>query len=194
MARSMLLISLLAGLAAAQTPAGTVQDVHPKIETFRCTKKDGCTKQTNYIVLDSASHWVHQVGNNYGCGDWGNKPNATACPDAATCAKNCVMEPIADYSRNGVTTAGSSLRMQMILNGAVVSPRIYLLAEDRQKYEMLQLTGGEFTFDVDATKLPCGMNSAMYLSEMHESGARSALNPGGATWGTGCKPTHSNLT
>jgi hypothetical protein len=45
------------------------------------------------------------------------------------------------------------------------SPRIYLLNEAEDAYEMLQLTGQEFAFDVDMSKLPCGMNSALYLSE-----------------------------
>lgn len=45
------------------------------------------------------------------------------------------------------------------------SPRTYLLNEAEDAYEMLQLTGQEFAFDVDMSKLPCGMNSALYLSE-----------------------------
>lgn len=34
-------------------------------------------------------------------------------------------------------------------------------------------------------KLPCGMNSALYLSEMLADGGKSELNRGGAYWGTG---------
>jgi hypothetical protein len=47
------------------------------------------------------------------------------------------------------------------------------------------LTGQEFSFDVDVSKLPCGMNGALYLSEMKEDGGKSELNPGGAAYGTG---------
>lgn len=50
---------------------------------------------------------------------------------------------------------------------------------------MIKLTGNEFAFDVDVSKLPCGMNGALYMSEMEAEGGRSALNPGGATYGTG---------
>jgi cellulase len=184
MARSAIIFSVLAGLVAAQKP-GAAPEVHPAIETFKCTQKEGCKKQTNYIVLDSLSHPIHQATNSYGCGDWGSGPNKTACPDEASCAKNCIMEGVSDYSTYGVTTNGTSLRMEMMRKGNVVSPRVYLLAGDKQKYEMLQLTGNEIAFDVDATKLPCGMNSALYLSEMSATGARSELNPGGATYGTG---------
>ncbi len=42
-----------------------------------------------------------------------------------------------------------------------------------------------FTFDVDVSDLPCGMNGALYLSAMEMDGGRSKLNPAGATYGTG---------
>lgn len=41
------------------------------------------------------------------------------------------------------------------------------------------------TVQVDVSNLPCGMNGALYLSEMEASGGRSSLNPAGATYGTG---------
>lgn len=96
------------------------------------------------------------------------------------------MESISNYADYGVSTSGASLTMEMFNpTGGVASPRLYLLAEDKKKYEMLQLTGNELAFDVDVSKLPCGMNGALYLSEMEAEGGRSALNPGGATYGTG---------
>ena len=178
------LASLLLSVANGQKP-GEAKEVHPKVTTYRCSKRGGCKASTNYVVLDSLAHPVHQAGSTLGCGDWGNKPNATACPDKESCAKNCIMEGIPDYSKYGVTTKGSSLRLQQLLDGKLVSPRVYLLDKTENRYEMLHLTGNEFTFDVDATKLPCGMNSALYLSEMDPTGARSKLNPGGAYYGTG---------
>ena len=77
------------------------------------------------------------------------------------------------------------MRLQHIVDGNVVSPRVYLLDMSRENYELTRFTGGEFAFDVDTTKLPCGMNSALYLSEMVKDGAKSDLNTGGAAWGTG---------
>jgi len=178
------LAALLAGMVSAQKP-GPSKEVHPKLITQRCNK-DGCKPATNYIVLDSLSHPVYQANSrSHNCGDWGQKPNATACPTAEACAENCIMDGIPDYSEFGVTTSGSSLRMQQLLNGRLVTPRVYLLDETEQKYEMLKLTGIEFTFDVEAAKLPCGMNSALYLSEMAADGAKSGLNKGGAYYGTG---------
>lgn len=101
------------------------------------------------------------------------------------------MEGIQDYGAYGVKTNGENLELDMLkADGSTSSPRIYLLAEDGKNYEMLKLTGKEFSFDVDVSKLPCGMNGALYLSEMEADGGRQALNPGGATYGTG-KSCHS---
>lgn len=82
-------------------------------------------------------------------------------------------------------TRDAIVRLQQIVDGGVVSPRLYLLDATKENYEITKFTGAEFAFDVDATKLPCGMNSALYLSEMATDGGRSELNTGGATWGTG---------
>lgn len=114
--------------------------------------------------------------------------NATLCPSAEICAQNCVLEGV-DYTSLGVLTKGTALTMRMyVFNGsafAKTSPRLYLLAEDEENYELLQLSNQELTYDVDMSQLECGMNGALYLSEMDASGSRSALNPAGATYGTG---------
>ncbi|EWC46684.1 endoglucanase type C [Drechslerella stenobrocha 248] len=183
-----LLVSTLLGLASAQGLAGKTKEVHPKVTTYRCTKKSGCKKQTNYIVLDSAIHPIYQKNNpSLGCGNWGSGPNSTVCPDEKTCAKNCLIDGINNYSKHGVVVNGDSIFLDMLKDSdkSVLSPRIYLLRENKKDYEMLQLTGKEFSFDVDVSKLPCGMNGALYLSEMHKRGGPSSLNKAGAELGAG---------
>ncbi|KAJ4354278.1 uncharacterized protein N0V89_006012 [Didymosphaeria variabile] len=185
MAPYVLAATTLLGLAAAQS-LGTTGEVHPKLTTWKCTKAGGCKSQQTAIVLDSASHWIHQKNDTTkGCGDWGSGPDAAACPDEATCAKNCVMEAVTNYTDYGLSTRGGAVTMNMYGKNGVASPRIYLLNADEKNYEMIKLTGQEFSFDVDVSKLPCGMNGALYMSEMEASGGRSSLNPGGATYGTG---------
>jgi cellulose 1,4-beta-cellobiosidase len=52
---------------------------------------------------------------------------------------------------------------------------------------MFKLFNREFTFDVDASKLECGLNGALYFVEMEQDGG-SAKYPGnkaGAKYGTG---------
>ncbi|KFY04245.1 hypothetical protein V491_09418 [Pseudogymnoascus sp. VKM F-3775] len=187
MVRSLPYAALLCiGLVAAQTP-GKIPEKHPKLDTWECTKKHGCKKQESYIVIDQASHPNYQLNEpSLNCGDWGSAPNVTVCPDEKTCAKNCIVEGIPDYSKVGVTTKGGNLFLkQLSQDGSVVSPRVYLLEKNQQEYEMLKLTGREFSFDVDTSKLPCGMNGALYLSEMDKKGGKSKLNPGGAYYGSG---------
>lgn len=97
------------------------------------------------------------------------------------------MEGIDDYSRYGIKTTGGSLSLDMLRDSDLkeLSPRVYLLSETENSYEMLRLTGQEFSFDADVSKLPCGMNGALYLSEMREDGGKSTLNTGGPAYGTG---------
>jgi len=173
---------LLFGLVAAQTP-GKSPEVHPKLRTWKCTQRGGCVAQNTAVVLDSGTHSIHQLENtSLSCGPG----NTTVCPDAATCAKNCIVEGISDYSTHGVSTNGGSLVLNMLAQDeSVFSPRVYLLEEFANKYEMLQLTGGELSFDADVSKLPCGMNGALYLSDMDPTGGLSTLNRAGANYGTG---------
>ncbi|KAF2109816.1 concanavalin A-like lectin/glucanase domain-containing protein [Lophiotrema nucula] len=185
MATSVLLTSLLATLAAAQS-LGTTPEVHPKLTTWKCTNKDGCKENKSAIVLDSMAHWIHQKNDTtLGCGNWGSTADPKACSNEQACYNNCVMEGVNNYADQGVSTTGGSLSMTLYGKNGVASPRLYLLAEGEKKYELFKLVGQEFTFDVDVSKLPCGMNGALYMSEMEEKGGEGKLNPGGAAYGTG---------
>ncbi|KAI9049257.1 hypothetical protein LZ554_007104 [Drepanopeziza brunnea f. sp. 'monogermtubi'] len=70
-------------------------------------------------------------------------------------------------------------------DGRSLSSRLYLLEPAGDRYEMLKSSGDDLSFDVDMSKLPCGMNGALYLSEMAADGGRSNLNPTGAGYGSG---------
>ncbi len=183
-----LFASILTTLAIAQTP-GTVPEVHPKFTTWTCTRADGCKSQNTALVLDSVFHHTHQRNDTTkGCGDWGSPPDPAICPDEKTCAQNCIMEGIQNYTDHGITVtpAGDSVVINMFKpDGTIAAPRIYLLAEDEENYESLQLLNQEIAFDVDVSNLPCGMDGSFYLSEMEASGGRSLLNPGAAVYGTG---------
>jgi cellulase len=181
---SLLAVALL-GFANAQS-LGKTAEVHPKLTTWKCTKAGGCKQQQSAIVLDAASHPIYQKSaTSKNCGDWGKAADPTACPNEEACAQNCVMEGISNYADVGVTTRSGSLQLDMYGKNGISSPRVYLLAPNEQQYEMIKLTGQEFAFDVDVSKLPCGMNGALYMSEMEAAGGKSRLNPGGAAYGTG---------
>ncbi|OAA55269.1 beta-glucanase [Niveomyces insectorum RCEF 264] len=186
-ARMALALAVALRSVSAQQVGNNTPEVHPHLTTWSCTNGGGCTPQNTSIVLDSGYRWIHTIGGYQNCNLPGGGLNKTLCPDAATCAQNCVLEGV-NYTATGIHTQSnnshSSLTLDMYVDGHGSSPRVYLLGEDGN-YEALRLVNREFTFDVDMSKLPCGMNGALYLSEMSLSGGKSGLNRAGAAMGTG---------
>jgi len=182
-----LIVAGFLALASAQQ-IGKIPEVHPRLTTWKCTKSRGCTAQNTSVVLDPDFRTVSAVHGSGLC-----KPamssaalNATLCPDAETCAANCALEGIANYTAFGVRTDGAaSMTMSMYVDGERASPRVYLLAENGTHYEDIRLVNAEIAYDVDTSQMPCGMCGALYLSEMEMDGGRSDLNPAGASMGTG---------
>ncbi|KAI6380456.1 hypothetical protein MCOR25_001647 [Pyricularia grisea] len=163
-----------------------IPEIHPDLPTQFCTRKDGCVFRKTKVVADVMFRSMHVKGNvSMPCTAAFGTP---MCPDAATCTRNCVLEDV-DYSTLGVSTNGTALKLrQYVFNGTEyvkVAPRVFLLGEDARNYELMRLVNMELAFDVDVSKLGCGMNGALYLSEMDVSGSRSDLNPAGAAYGTG---------
>ena len=58
--------------------------------------------------------------------------------------------------------------------------------KDQATYETFNLLNKEFTFDVDLSTLPCGLNGAVYFSAMDATGDMGkGNNNAGAKFGTG---------
>lgn len=89
----------------------------------------------------------------------------------------------------GITTSGDALTLKFVTQSANknVGSRVYLLSEDDTTYEMFNLKNQEFTFDVDMSNLPCGLNGALYFVEMDSDGglSRFPTNKAGSKYGTG---------
>lgn len=118
----------------------------------------------------------------------GNEWNADYCTSNTECASQCALDG-ADYSATyGATTSGNSLRLNFITNGQQknVGSRLYLMKDDNT-YAVHKLLNKEFTFDVDVSKLPCGLNGAVYFVSMDADGGKSKYpaNKAGAKYGTG---------
>lgn len=60
-----------------------------------------------------------------------------------------------------------------------------MLDETEQSYEMFELLGKEFTFTVDDSNMPCGLNGALYFVDMNKNGDKGNGNMCGAAFGTG---------
>jgi len=183
---------LFFSLTVSQQPGSQKQNAHPSLKvSLDCTVKNGCTEQNAAIVIDSNWMWTHKKGTYTNCYT-GNSWDQSLCPDGATCAKNCALDagPISDYSGTyGVRTSGNELSLQFVTNGPYstnIGSRTYLL-ESVYKYRMFKLKNREFTFDVDVSQLPCGLNGALYFVEMQADGGLSEYpnNQAGAAYGTG---------
>lgn len=173
-------------LVQGQQPGTQTPEVHPKLPTWKCTTGGGCVQQDTTVVLDWNYRWFHTASGTSCTTSSGI--DKTLCPDAATCAKNCVVEGV-DYTSSGITTSGDSLTMRQYMKDSKgqtnsVSPRAYLLGSDGN-YVMVKLLGQELSFDVDLSTLPCGENAALYLGEMDATGNRNQYNTGGAKYGAG---------
>ena len=182
--------ALMAGLARGQQ-VGTLQtETHPSMTWEKCTAAGSCTQQAGKVVIDSNWRWVHDKtsGSTTNCYT-GNTWDATLCPDDATCAANCALEG-ADYTATyGATASGNSLKLTFITTGTYatnVGSRLYLMDTDTS-YAQFSLLNAEFTFDVDVSNLPCGLNGALYLVSMDKDGgmAKYSTNKAGAKYGVG---------
>jgi cellulose 1,4-beta-cellobiosidase len=106
-----------------------------------------------------------------------------------TCAKNCAIDG-ADYQGTyGIIAQGNAVTLKFVTHGPYstnIGSRVYLLQSD-SSYQLLKLKGKEFTFDVDVSNLPCGLNGALYFVEMSADGGKAAHpgNAAGAKYGTG---------
>lgn len=90
----------------------------------------------------------------------------------------------------GITTSGDALTLKFVTDGSQVNvgSRVYLMAPgSTTNYQMFNALNQEFTFDVDVSQLPCGLNGALYFSAMDSDGgmAKYANNKAGAQYGTG---------
>lgn len=186
---ALLSFSLLALRVVAQQVGTNTAETHPTITFQHCTGSGSCETQNAAVVLDANWRWVHSLTGYTNCYT-GNTWDATLCPDDATCAKNCALDG-ADYSGTyGITTTGDALRLNFVTSGTNknIGSRTYLLAPGSDsKYQMFNFLNQEFSFDVDVSNLPCGLNGALYLSEMDEDGGTSKYptNTAGAKYGTG---------
>ena len=180
---SAVLLFSTAPVCSQQVGTNTAEN-HPSLTVESCTKNGGCQSEQKSVVLDANWRWTHTVQGYKNCYT-GTSWDTSLCPDGATCAKNCALDG-ADYKGvYGVITSGSSVRLNFVTNNNVGS-RIYLL-DSESEYTLFRLKNKEFTFDVDVSKLPCGINGALYMVEMDGDGGMSKYpgNKAGAKFGTG---------
>lgn len=176
------LLALIA-VSSCQQVGTLTPEVHPSLPVQSCTAA-GCTTLQTKVVIDSNWRWTHQVGSSTNCYT-GSTWNTNICTDPATCTSQCALDGANYASDYGVTTSGNALTLNFVTK-ANVGSRLYLLANDNE-YQMFNLLNQEFSFDVDMSTLPCGLNGALYFTEMAKDGGMSKYpgNKAGAAYGTG---------
>lgn len=187
MASKLALISTLIAAIKAQQIGTLTTETHPPLTWQTCTSGGSCTTNNGKVVLDANWRWLHSTSGSTNCYT-GNTWNTTLCPDDTTCAQNCALDG-ADYEGTyGITASGNSLRLNFVTNGSQknVGSRTYLMKDDTH-YQTFNLLNQEFTFDVDVSGLPCGLNGALYMVPMAADGGVSnePNNKAGAQYGVG---------
>ncbi|KAK4111369.1 glycoside hydrolase family 7 protein [Canariomyces notabilis] len=178
----------LMGLAAAQQVGKETTETHPKMTWQRCSAGGSCTTVNGEVTIDSNWRWVHDKNGYTNCYN-GNSWNSTICKDPQGCASNCAVDGANYAGTYGASTSGNALTLKFVTKGEYstnIGSRLYLMASS-SKYQMFTLLGNEFTFDVDTSKLGCGLNGALYFVSMDEDGGASKYpgNKAGAKYGTG---------
>ncbi|CAN8098350.1 unnamed protein product [Discula destructiva] len=184
--RAVLLSTLFAAASRAQQACTSTTETKPSLTWSSC-EATGCTNTTGSVVIDANWRWTHNVDGYTNCYS-GNTWDATFCPDDETCATNCCVDG-ADYeSTYGITSDDTALTMGFVTQSTDknIGSRTFLMASDSE-YQMFDLLGKEFTFDVDVSNLPCGLNGALYFVSMDADGGMSKYsgNKAGAAYGTG---------
>jgi len=159
----------------------------------KCKNGAGCQQQRGGIVLDSNWRWTHKINDYKNCYT-GNLWDRSLCPNNQQCTQNCALDGV-DYATwantYGVHTYdGDQLELKFVTQGPYsknIGSRTYLLDASKEKYEMFYLLNQEFTFDVDVSNLPCGLNGALYFVAMEADGGvgKHPTNKCGAKYGTG---------
>ncbi|KAF8237572.1 cellulase [Tricholoma matsutake] len=185
-----LIFLLSLAVVYAQQVGTRLPEHHPPLPWQKCTSRGCHTQAGGAVVIDANFRWTHATSSTTDCyyptnGTW----DVSLCPDGVTCAKNCALEG-ADYSGTyGITTTDNALTLKLVTTSKWrrnVGSRVYFMA-DNHNYEMFHLLNQELSFDVDVSQLPCGLNGALYFSEMLADGGMAGFpsNKAGAKYGTG---------
>merc|ERR1712176_270486 len=133
---------------------------------------------------------IHETNGYQNCYT-GNQWDTGRCSDPAQCAQNCALEGVSKQKYEntyGVKQLQDGVRLNFVTDhqyGTNVGSRLYVM-EDDENYAMFYLKNREFTFEVDVSELYCGMNGAMYFTEMQANGGKGiGNNNAGAKYGTG---------
>ncbi|KAF7303395.1 Glucanase [Mycena indigotica] len=187
-------LAALLPAALAQLVGTNTAENHPPLTWGKCSGTGGnsCQSQSSSVVIDANWRWTHNGTSGFNNCYTGNTWDQSLCGSSGTaCSQACAVDG-ADYSGTyGITTSGNALTLKFVTQGQQknIGSRVYLMAPGSQtQYQAFNFVNQEFTFDVDVSQLPCGLNGALYFVQMDADGGVSksnGLNKAGAKYGTG---------
>ncbi|KAF7311725.1 Glucanase [Mycena indigotica] len=191
------LLSLLPAVLGQLAGTNTAEN-HPPLTWSTCTGTGGssCTTESGSVVIDANWRWTHEGASGFTNCYTGNTWDQSVCgSDGTACAQACAVDG-ADYSGTafctyGITTSGNALTLKFVTQGQQknIGSRVYLMGTgSTSAYQMFDFENKEFTFDVDVSQLPCGLNGALYFVQMDEDGGvakSNGNNKAGPKFGTG---------
>ena len=185
-----LLALLYPSLIASQQAGYMEQEENPTITLKECTHAGGCISSQAKVTLDANWRWIHHQSGYENCYT-GNTWSSKHCSDPVNCARDCVLEGVtADKYKNtyGVEQINNGIKLNFVTEheyGVNVGSRLYVM-DGEDKYKLFYLKNREFTLDINVSGIECGINGAVYFSEMDEYGGKGlGQNNAGAKYGTG---------
>jgi len=190
MRRTVTAVSFLAAVEA-QKAGNLKQEKNPDLSLSECDQNGGCTSSARSVTIDSNWRWTHKNGKPENCYT-GNLWDKSICDTPDNCWSNCEIEGAdEEYEQTyGIRAKGDALNLTFVTQGPYsrnVGSRVYLLDSDKEKYQIFKLKNREFSFTVDASQLPCGLNGALYFVSMDADGGKTRYDKqqAGAKYGTG---------
>ncbi|KAH9820042.1 family 7 glycoside hydrolase [Melampsora americana] len=192
-----LLASIALAHASKELPTSPTE-IQPKFNYERCTR-EGCFKHKGTVTADVSYREIHSRKDPKKLCLKDKRWDSRLCSNQDECLKNCEINGILNYTeRTGVTnfnSAENSINLKLVVSEdkktkkKKIGSRVFHL-DQHGHYVMYKLKGKEISFDVDLSRLGCGLNGAFYLSEMDINGGsknQSFMNSNhsGSYYGTG---------
>lgn len=183
-------IAAIAAVASAQQIGTNTQEQHLSISMQEC-HTGVCENGNASVVIDGNWRWLHNVGGYSNCYT-GASWDTNYCPDDKTCAENCALDGVDQNtwtSTYGVKSTGNGLNLGFVTQGAYaknVGSRSFLM-DGNNSYKQFKMPNKEISFTVDVSNMPCGVNGAIYFSQMVADGGVSEFSDdkAGANYGVG---------
>jgi cellulose 1,4-beta-cellobiosidase len=160
MYREITALAALVAAARSQQACTLTTETHHTLQWSKCSSGGSCSTVSGAITIDANWRWLHSTSSSTNCYT-GNEWDSSICSGASDCASKCCVDG-SDYSGTyGITTSGNSLNLKFVTQGPYstnIGSRTYLMESDT-KYQIFNLLGNEFTFDVDVSNLPVSIPS-----------------------------------